>query len=143
LLIAGSIYDQSYYEERILPRLQQASERITYLGHLTHADLWDLMGRVRGLLCPIAWDEPFGLTPVEAMATGTPVIAFRRGAMDEIIRHGETGFLVDPGECTQAAAVVDDLIDLPRARCRAHVERHFSFAHMLDEYERAYAAMLS
>lgn len=143
LLIAGGIYDQSYYSERILPRLQRAGERITYLGPLAHADLWKLMGQVRGLLCPIGWDEPFGLAPVEAMATGTPVIAFRRGAMDEIIRHGETGFLVEPGECAHAAALVDDLVDLPRARCRTHVERHFSFARMLDEHERAYGEMIS
>jgi UDP-glucose:tetrahydrobiopterin glucosyltransferase len=143
LLIAGGIYDQSYYVERILPRLQHAGNRITYLGSLAHADLWKLMGQVRGLLCPIAWDEPFGLAPVEAMATGTPVIAFRRGAMDEIIRHDETGFLVEPGECAHAAALVDDLIDLSRARCRSHVEQHFSFAHMLDEHERAYGEMIS
>ncbi len=143
LLIAGGIYDKAYYSERILPRIQRAGERITYLGSLAHVELWKLMGRVRGLLCPIDWDEPFGLAPVEAMATGTPVIAFRRGAMDEIIRHGETGFLVEPGECAHAAALVDDLIDLPRTRCRTHVERHFSFAHMLDEYERAYGEMIS
>lgn len=143
LLIAGSIYDQSYYEERILPLLQQAGDRVTYLGHLAHSELWKLMGRVRGLLCPIAWDEPFGLTPVEAMAAGTPVIAFRRGAMDEIIHHSETGFLVEPGDCAQAAALVDDLTNLSRARCRRHVEHHFSLARMLDDYERAYASMLS
>jgi UDP-glucose:tetrahydrobiopterin glucosyltransferase len=141
LLIAGGIYDQTYYEERIQPRLQRAGSRVTHLGLLTHTDLWQLMGRVRGLLCPIAWDEPFGLTPVEAMATGTPVIAFRRGAMDEIIRHGETGFLVEPGDCAGAAALVDRLVELPRTHCRAHVERNFSFSYMLDEYERAYADM--
>lgn len=138
LLIAGGIYDQRYYEERIRPRVQQAGERITYLGQLDQAALWKVMGQVRGLLFPIAWDEPFGLTPVEAMATGTPVIAFRRGAAEEIIRHGETGFLVEPGESAHAAALVDDLEDLPRARCRAHVERNFSFKHMLDAYEQVY-----
>jgi glycosyltransferase involved in cell wall biosynthesis len=141
LLIAGGIYDQTYYEERIQPRLQQAGPHIQHLGLLTHTELWQLMGRARGLLCPIAWDEPFGLTPVEAMATGTPVIAFHRGAMDEIIRHGETGFLVEPGDCTQAAAQVDRLVELSRAQCRAHIERNFSFPHMLNEYERAYTDM--
>ncbi|GHO92620.1 glycosyl transferase [Reticulibacter mediterranei] len=139
LLIAGGIYDQTYYEEHIQPRLQQAGPHIQHLGLLTHTELWQLMGRVCGLLCPIAWDEPFGLTPVEAMATGTPVIAFRRGAMNEIIRHGETGFLVESGNCAQAAALVDRLVELPRTSCRTHVERNFSFPHMLDEYERAYA----
>ncbi len=142
LLIAGGIYDRGYYEQRILPRLQQAEERVSYLGQLEHADLWRLMGQVRGLLFPIKWEEPFGLTPVEAMATGTPVIAFRRGATAEIIRHAETGFLVDPGDCAQAVALVAELPKLARARCRAHVEQHFSFEHMLDEYERVYASLI-
>jgi UDP-glucose:tetrahydrobiopterin glucosyltransferase len=138
LLLAGGIYDREYYEERIVPRLEQAGERVTFLGQLEHAELWRLMGQVRGLLFPIAWDEPFGLTAVEAMAAGTPVIAFRRGAAEEIIRHGETGFLVEPGDIEQAAVLVNELPRLSRAQCRAHVEQHFSFECMLDEYERVY-----
>jgi UDP-glucose:tetrahydrobiopterin glucosyltransferase len=138
LFIAGNIYDQQYYHQRIVPRIQQADGRIRYLGHLDHATLWRIMGQSLGLLFPIAWDEPFGLTPVEAMATGTPVIAFRRGAAEEIILQGETGFLVEPGEIAQAAVLVDALLNLPRARCRAHVEQHFSLERMLDEYEHIY-----
>lgn len=138
LVIAGSIYDQDYYEKRIAPRLSRAGARITYVGQIKREALWKLMGQAAALLCPVAWDEPFGLAPVEAMATGTPVIAFRRGAMEEIIRHGETGFLVEPGECDQAAALVDDLVDIPRAHCRAHVEENFTVDKMLGEYERVY-----
>jgi UDP-glucose:tetrahydrobiopterin glucosyltransferase len=142
LLIAGGIYDSLYYEERILPLLHKASDRVTYLGSLERLALWRVMGQSRGLLFPIEWDEPFGLVPVEAMATGTPVIAFRRGAAEEIIRHGETGFLVEPGECAHAAALVDDLVDLPRARCRAHVEQHFSLKRMLNAYEQVYSSLM-
>jgi glycosyltransferase involved in cell wall biosynthesis len=138
LLIAGGIYDRRYYEERISPKLQTAGERITYLGQLERLALWKIMGQSLGLLFPIEWDEPFGLTAVEAMATGTPVIAYRRGAMEEIIRHGETGFLVEEGERAYAAALVDDLFDIPRAHCRAHVEAHFALDEMIDAYERAY-----
>jgi glycosyltransferase involved in cell wall biosynthesis len=141
LLIAGGIYDAVYYKERIMPELERAGERVTYLGHLEHAQLWQLMGQARGLLFPIEWDEPFGLVAVEAMAAGTPVIAFRRGAVEEIIRAGETGFLVEAGNCEQAAAQVDKLASLSRARCRAHIEQHFSFEYMLDEYERVYASI--
>ncbi len=141
LLIAGGIYDSAYYKERILPELERASERVTYLGQLEHAQLWQLMGQARGLLFPIEWDEPFGLVAVEAMAAGTPVIAFRRGAAEEIIRSGETGFLVEAGNCAQAAAQVAKLTSLSRADCRAHVEQYFSFEHMLDEHERVYAAI--
>ncbi len=141
LLIAGGIYDRRYYEQRVLPKLRRAGGRVTYLGQLERLALWKVMGQALGLLFPIEWDEPFGLTAVEAMATGTPVIAFRRGAAAEVVRHGETGFLVEPGERAHAAALVDDLFDIPRAHCRAHVETHFSLQQMLDAYEQVYYAL--
>ncbi|MGH2508578.1 MAG: glycosyltransferase [Ktedonobacteraceae bacterium] len=142
LLIAGGIYDQAYYEQRILPRLTQAGQRATYIGQMAREALWKLMGQALGLLCPIAWDEPFGLTPVEAMATGTPVIAFQRGAMAEIIQQNTTGFLVEPGVYAQAAALVPKLVALSRAHCRAHVEAHFTLEKMLDAHERVYREVI-
>ncbi len=138
LLIAGGIYDSDYYEERIVPQLQRAGEQVTYVGLLERRALWEMMGRSLGLLFPSEWDEPFGLTAVEAMATGTPVIAFRRGAAAEVIRDGETGFLVEPGDRTQAVALVDKLRDISRRGCRAHVEAHFALEEMIDAYERVY-----
>jgi UDP-glucose:tetrahydrobiopterin glucosyltransferase len=138
LVIAGGIYDRAYYEQAIAPRIARPGSRITYIGQIEREALWQLMGRAAALLCPISWDEPFGLAPVEAMASGTPVIAYRRGAMEEIILHGETGFLVEPGESAQAAALVDDLVDIPRARCRAHVEENFTLERMVSAYERVY-----
>ncbi|HEY1351354.1 MAG TPA: glycosyltransferase family 4 protein [Ktedonobacteraceae bacterium] len=142
LVIAGGIYDQAYYEHAIAPHLARPGSRITYIGQIEREALWELMSRAAALLCPIAWDEPFGLAPVEAMATGTPVIAFRRGSMEEIILHGETGFLVEPGECAQAAALLDDLGDIPRARCRSHVEENFTLDTMVTAYEQVYRGML-
>lgn len=142
LLIAGGIYDPIYYQERIIPLLERARERVTYLGQLEHAQLWQLMSQACGLLFPIEWDEPFGLVAIEAMAAGTPVIAFRRGAAEEIISAGKTGFLVEAGNCEQAAAQVAKLTSLVRARCRAHVEQYFSFEHMLNEHERIYASII-
>lgn len=142
LLIAGGIYNADYYETHIAPRLEQAGERVKYLGQLEHDALWNVMGRARGLLFPSLWDEPFGLTATEAMATGTPVIAFRRGAAEEIVRDGETGFLVTPGDCAAAASLVDKLDTISRAHCRAHVEKYFSFERMLDEHEEMYAGLL-
>jgi glycosyltransferase involved in cell wall biosynthesis len=142
LLIAGGIYDPDYYQTRIAPRLEQAGERVRYLGQLDHAALWNLMGQARGLLFPSIWDEPFGLTMSEAMATGTPVIAFQRGAAEEIVCDGETGFLVGPGDCAAAAILVEKLPTLSRARSRAHIELHFSFEQMLSKHEEMYAGLL-
>jgi len=142
LLLAGGVYDTSYYQERIVPGLQQAGKRVTYLGQLDHAELWRVMGQSLGLLFPIEWDEPFGLTPVEAMATGTPIIAYRRGAVKEIIQHGETGFLVTPGDRARAAAYINELSTLSRLQCRTHVEQRFSLARMLDAYEEVYASVV-
>src|SRR5579885_2791275 len=139
LLIAGGIYDQHYFEERVQPMLREAGDRVTYLGQLERLALWKVMGQSLGLLFPSEWDAPFGLTAVEVMATGTPVIAYRRGAMEEIIRHCETGFLVEEGDQANAAALVDDLYDIPRARCRAHVEANFGLDQMIDAYEWVYA----
>ena len=138
LLIAGGIYDRDYYEERIVPNLQGAGDQVTFVGLLERRVLWEMMGRSLGLLFPSEWDEPFGLTAVEAMATGTPVIAFRRGAAVEVIRDCETGFLVEPGDRIQAAALVDKLKDIPRRECRAHVETHFTLEKMIEAYEQVY-----
>ena len=138
LHIVGGIYDASYYETRIAPHIQRSNGRITYLGQLSQANLWRVMSQSSGLLFPVEWDEPFGLVPVEAMATGTPVLAYRRGATQEIIRHGETGFLIEPGEVAQAINLVGSLSELSRTRCRVHVEQHFSLERMLNAYEQLY-----
>ena len=143
LLIAGGIYDRHYYEQRIRPRLASKDGQIRYLGQLARQQLWQLMGQVSALLFPIKWDEPFGLTPVEAMAAGTPVIAFSRGAAEEVISNGQTGFLVNPGDCAAAAAMVARLHKLSREQCRLHVESNFSLNLMLSEYQAVYQSLLA
>jgi len=139
LLLAGGIYDEDYYQQRIKPRIQ--GNQVHYLGQLPHADLWRLMGQARALLFPISWEEPFGLAAVEAMATGTPIIAYQRGAAAEVLANGETGFLVTPGDIAGAVKAVHNLHTLSRARCRAHVERHFSLQSMLTAYEQLYYSL--
>jgi UDP-glucose:tetrahydrobiopterin glucosyltransferase len=141
LLIAGGIYDQRYFDERISPLLQAAGESVTYLGQLQRAALWEIMGQVSGLLFPSTWNEPFGLAAVEAMAAGTPIIAFRHGATAEIIDHGVTGFIVDAGDIAQAAAHVGDLPAISRIHCRSHVAARFSLERMIDQYEEVYGAV--
>lgn len=141
LLIAGGIYDRQYFDERITPLLLAAGERVTYLGQLERVALWNTMARASGLLFPSAWNEPFGLVAVEAMAAGTPVIAFRHDATTEIISHGATGFIVDAGDIVQAAACVEHLPAISRDRCRSHVAAHFSLERMIDQYEAVYGAV--
>lgn len=95
----------------------------------------EALGRARALLFPIRWDEPFGLVLIEAMACGVPVIAFNRGAVSEIVKHGETGFIVDDfdGMC----AAVERIGEIDRAACRQHVAENFSIertAKGIEEY---------
>ena len=89
----------------------------------------------------ISFDEPFGLSLIESMACGTPVIAFRRGSMSELVRHGETGYLVDDIEAAVKAVSALDTID--RSACRADVERRFTSARMARDYVRVYQQILN
>jgi UDP-glucose:tetrahydrobiopterin glucosyltransferase len=142
LAIAGNIYDHAYYARYVQPALDCAGGAIQYLGHLDHADLYQLMGRARALLCPVVWEEPFGLVAVEAMAAGTPVVAFARGAMPEVIEDGVTGYLVSPDDIGAAAAAVARVGTLNRAACRRRVAQEFSLERMVAGYEAIYARML-
>lgn len=142
LILVGGIYDRVYYEERIQPQLQRKQGQVAYVGQLPQSELWQLMRRCKGLLFPCEWDEPFGLVAIEAMAAGTPVIAYRRGAAEEIISDGETGFLIEQGKVVEAAAAVKELEKIERYACREYVERKFSFGRMLDEHERMYASLI-
>jgi UDP-glucose:tetrahydrobiopterin glucosyltransferase len=142
LHIAGDIYDHAYYRECVQPLLARAGDSVRYLGHLDHTELYRLMGSARALLCPVLWEEPFGLVAVEAMAAGTPVIAFARGAMPEVIQQEVTGFLVAPDDINAAAAAVAHVGMLDRSACRHHVTEFFSLERMVTEYEAFYARML-
>jgi glycosyltransferase involved in cell wall biosynthesis len=92
----------------------------------------------RALIMPIRWEEPFGMVMVEAMATGTPVVALNRGAVPELIRHGETGLICD--EPADLAPALIDVARLDPGACVAHVRQNFSAERMADDYERAYRA---
>lgn len=136
LVMAGVVEPQhrQFFAEEIEPAI--ADGHAEYAGSLTRSDLAGLMRDAAGLLMPLRWDEPFGLVVTEALACGTPVIAWRRGAMTEIIRHGETGFLVDTVD--QAVAAVGHLDEIDPLACRRHVEQNFSRQTMAAGYTKAY-----
>jgi UDP-glucose:tetrahydrobiopterin glucosyltransferase len=141
LLLAGGIYDHDYYTSLVAPLLTTAGDSATYLGPLDREPLWRLMAGAEAVLCPVHWDEPFGLVAAEAQAAGAPVIGYARGGLVEVVEHGVTGFLVPPGDRAAAIESVARLATLDRAACRARVEQRFSLTAMLDAYEALYATL--
>lgn len=134
LVIAGIIQDQAYFDNLVAPRLDEVNVR--YIGPVGPRDKGALLGGARALLHLINFDEPFGLSVAEAMACGTPVIAFNRGSMPELIADGESGYLVDSHEA--ALAAISRLGELERRACRRRVEEHFSVDLMVDRYLAVY-----
>jgi glycosyltransferase involved in cell wall biosynthesis len=138
LEIAGPIQDQLYFKEQVAPHID--SERICYLGSVGPAQRSDLLASAAALLHPIAFAEPFGLSVVESMAAGTPVIAYNRGSMPEIIDEGVTGFLVS--DAPSAVAAVESAIKIDRSKVRRVAERRFGADRMIDDYLAVYATLL-
>jgi glycosyltransferase involved in cell wall biosynthesis len=134
LIIAGIIQDQDYFDRLVAPRVN--GEQVTYLGPVGPEVRAGLLGGARALLHLISFEEPFGFSVVEAMATGTPVIAYPRGSMPEIIRHGEGGFMVDT--VVEAAAAVNACASMDRAVVRASVAARFDVDRMVDDYLAVY-----
>jgi glycosyltransferase involved in cell wall biosynthesis len=96
------------------------------------------MARAAVVLCPARWDEPFGMAAAEAQACGTPVIAFQRGGLSEVIMDGVTGFLVPPDDLPGAAQAVSKAAGISRPACREHAEDHLDLELTLDAHERLY-----
>jgi len=134
LIIAGIIQDPDYFDRRVRPHLDD--HRVVYAGHAGPEERDRLLGGAYALLHPIGFDEPFGLSVVESMACGTPVIAFARGSMPEIIEDGVTGFLVHGLD--EMVHAVPKIQDLDRRRCRRRVEERFSVDRMVEDYIRVY-----
>lgn len=134
LVIAGVVQDADYYHREVEPHVD--GTHVTYVGPVGPDERNRLLGGARALLHLVAFDEPFGLSVVEAMATGTPIIAYPRGSMPEIIRPGVSGFLVDGVD--QVVAAVGAAGGLDRAACRADALARFSADRMVDDYERLF-----
>lgn len=131
--------DRNYFEERIEPLLDHPL--IEYLGEITDAEKNDFLGEACALLAPFDWPEPFGLVFIEALACGTPVLAYRRGSVPEIIEDGVTGYVCDqPDELT---AAVEQVSLLDRRRCRQAFEARFTVERMVQDYLDVYEQIVS
>ncbi|QKJ28811.1 glycosyltransferase family 4 protein [Mucilaginibacter mali] len=133
LLIAGIIQDEGYYRSKIEPEL---NNQIIYVGHAGPDKRKQLLGNAHALLHPINFNEPFGMSVAESMLCGTPVIAFNKGSMQELIEHEGTGFLVD--EVDEAVVAVNELAHISRAHCRDWAMAKFSAQKMVDDYWEVY-----
>lgn len=139
LVLCGIVQDERYYAEQVEPYVD--GDRVVFLGSVGPEERAAVLGGAAALLHPIAFDEPFGLSVVESMICGTPVIAFERGSMAEIVDEGVTGLLVDG--VAEAAAAVDRAAGLDRAACRARGVERFSAERMVDDYLRVYEQVLA
>jgi glycosyltransferase involved in cell wall biosynthesis/mannose-6-phosphate isomerase-like protein (cupin superfamily) len=138
LIIAGIIQDRDYFEQQVAPHID--GERVTYIGSVGPDRRDELLGGALALLHLINFDEPFGLSMVEAMACGTPVIACGRGSVPEVIKHGETGFIVSGLD--EAVEAIHQVDKLDRVRIRQHAVEHFSSDRMIENYISVYKGVL-
>jgi glycosyltransferase involved in cell wall biosynthesis len=141
LRIAAKVneWERDYFERQIRPHL--SSPLVEYVGELGEDDKRSFLAGALALLFPISWAEPFGMVMVEAMAAGTPVLAYPAGAVPEIVDDGATGY-VCPDLATMVARI-PDVLRLDRARCRQHAAQRFSAGAMADAYERMYQCLLA
>jgi glycosyltransferase involved in cell wall biosynthesis len=137
--IAGIIQDEEYFRAEVEPHLPDG--RVRYLGPVAAAERADALGGAHALLHLIDFDEPFGFSVVEAMACGTPVVAYRRGSMAELIDDGVTGYLVDDVE--GAVRAVELAAGLDRAGIRASTVSRFDVDTMVARYEALYRSILA
>jgi glycosyltransferase involved in cell wall biosynthesis len=134
LVLAGPVGDADYVAREVVPRL---GPRARYAGHLDTGDLAALVGAARGCLVTPAWDEPFGLVVTEALACGTPVVGFARGALPELV-DDSCGRLVAPDDVDGLADALGEVTSIERAACRRRAERIGSLEAMTDRYEELY-----
>ncbi len=133
LIIAGKIGNRPYYDAEIAPHVDGKTIRV--VGEIGLEEKVALYRGAAALLFPVLWEEPFGLVMIEAMACGTPVVAYGRGAVPEVVVDGQTGFIVDSEDGMIEG--VKRIGEIDRAACRRHVEEHFTVERMIDVLEHA------
>ncbi|MCI0464358.1 MAG: glycosyltransferase family 4 protein [Gemmataceae bacterium] len=138
LKVAAKIYseERAYFQETIEPLLHESRSFVEFIGEVGGQVKDEFLGQAAALLFPIDWPEPFGLVMIEALACGTPVIAWRNGSVPEVIEDGVTGFVVDSLE--EAVEAVGRVAGLDRATCRKVFEERFDAARMARDYVEVY-----
>lgn len=148
LIIAGIINprDQEIFNKEIKPEIDH--KQIFYIGPVGHQSKVKLLKNAKALLYPVSWEEPFGLVMIEALACGTPVIAFKRGSVPEIVKDNKTGYQVRT--VSEMIKAVKKLYSMPveeyqkmRYNCRKQVEKNFTVEKMVDQYEKMYYKILN
>jgi glycosyltransferase involved in cell wall biosynthesis len=139
LIMAAKLdpHRQAYFDQFIKPHL---SKKIRWIGEVDEEERNKLYSRAKAFLHPCTWREPFGLTLIEAMACGCPVIAMNKGAIPEIIKDGETGFIVE--DVDEMINAVEEIDTIDRKLCRKHVLKNFNAQKMAKEYEQIYKKIL-
>ncbi len=145
LVIVGRHTEDSYWRKEIKSKLK---EKIEYKGFVPYPEIPSVYKNAKALLFPILWEEPFGLVMIEAMACGTPVIAFRRGSVPEVVKDGKTGYIVEPytkdGKVNIDGFVeaVKNIDKIKREDCRKWVEENFTVEKMVENYEKVFLKIL-
>jgi UDP-glucose:tetrahydrobiopterin glucosyltransferase len=135
----GEPYDPEYARARVMSH--QGDAGVTIHGGLTRSELWRRMAAACAVLCPAKWEEPFGMVAAEAQAAGTPVIAYRRGALPEIILDGRTGFVLPADDVAAAARALMGVSGIRREDCRQHAVLDLSLDASLRAHERLYQTL--
>jgi glycosyltransferase involved in cell wall biosynthesis len=136
LKIAGPVGDQKYFDKFVKPNL---GKNIKYIGEISHSQKSDFLGNALCTLFPIGWEEPFGLVVPESLACGTPVVAFKRGSVPEILKDKETGYIVT--NVKQMITAVKNIKKISRAACRREAEKRFSVNRMVLDYAKLLTRM--
>jgi len=139
LIIAGIIQDENYYKEKVLPYID--NKQVVFVGQAGPTKRNELLGGAYALLHPINFEEPFGLSVAESMLCGTPVVAFNKGSMPELIKHNETGFLVNT--IPEAVEILNDVGKLDRKKCHDWAFSKFSREKMTEDYIKVYKKILA
>ena len=147
LIMTGTVHSKEFYEKEIKPHL---NDKIQWYGEITAEQtvpvekIVEFMQHAKAFLMTINQEEPFGLVMAESMSCGTPVIAWKRGSVPEVVEFGKTGFYVDPSDGIDAlAATVSRLSEIKPIECRHRVEKMFSVRRMVENYERVYKKLTS